>query len=232
MDGSTSPVILWYRRDLRLGDHPALTAACALGRPVVPVFILDDLAEGLGAAPKWRLGLGLGALGQALEAAGSRLILRRGPAAEVLQALVAETGAGAVFWSRLYDPDSVARDTDVKTALKARGVEARSFGGHLLFEPWTVETKTGAPYKVYTPFWNTVRGRAPDAPLPRPGRIPAPGAWPVSDTLHAWAMGAGMHRGAEIVRPHVRLGEGAAAARGWTPRKPERDCACAVTRVP
>ena len=213
MDSATSPVILWYRRDLRLGDHPALTAACATGRPVIPVFILDDLAGGLGAAPKWRLGLGLGALAHALEAAGSRLILRRGQAAEVLAALVGETGAGAVFWSRLYDPDSVARDTDVKAALKARGVEARSFGGHLLFEPWTVETKTGAPYKVYTPFWNAVRGRAPETPLPRPGRIPAPGAWPAGDDMDDWAMGAAMHRGAAVVRPHVRLGEEAAAER-------------------
>lgn len=213
MDSATSPVILWYRRDLRLGDHPALTAACATGRPVIPVFILDDLAEGLGAAPKWRLGLGLGALAQALEAAGSRLILRRGPAAGVLQALAEETGAGAVFWSRLYDPQAVSRDTAVKAALKARGVEARSFGGHLLFEPWTVETKTGAPYKVYTPFWNAVRGRAPEAPLPRPGRIAAPGAWPASEALEPWAMGAGMVRGADVVRPHVRLGEAAAADR-------------------
>ena len=60
MTSDKSPVILWFRRDLRLEDHPALQAACAGGRPVIPVFVLDDLAENLGAAPKWRLGLGLG----------------------------------------------------------------------------------------------------------------------------------------------------------------------------
>ncbi|TNF63233.1 MAG: deoxyribodipyrimidine photo-lyase [Rhodobacteraceae bacterium] len=208
-----APILLWYRRDLRLGDHPALWAAVASGRPVVPVFIHDDLFGSLGAAPKWRLGLGLGHLGESLRAAGSRLILRRGDALEALRRLIAETGAGAVYWSRAYDPASVARDTRVKAALKEAGVEARSFEGHLLFEPWSVETKTGGLYKVYTPFWNAVRGRDVAAPLPRPGTIPAPGAWPEGEDLKAWAMGAAMRRGAEVVRPHVRLGEDAALDR-------------------
>ncbi len=52
----------------------------------------------------------------------------------------------------------MARDTEVKSALKEAGVEARSFGGHLMFEPWTVETKSGGFYKVYTPFWKAVKG--------------------------------------------------------------------------
>ena len=179
----TSPVLLWHRRDLRLSDHAALSAACATGRPVIPVFVLDPLAEALGAAPKFRLGLGLEALGKALEEKGSRLILRRGTALECLRALIHETGAGAVYWSRLYDPDSVARDSKIKAALKGEGIEARSFGGHLLFEPWTVETQTGGPYRVFTPMWKAVRGRDVEAPRPEPGRIPAPQLWPGSDAL-------------------------------------------------
>jgi deoxyribodipyrimidine photo-lyase len=55
---SDAPLILWFRRDLRLGDQPMLAAAVATGRPLVPVFILDPETEALGAAPKWRLGLG------------------------------------------------------------------------------------------------------------------------------------------------------------------------------
>ncbi len=208
-----SPILLWYRRDLRLSDHPALDAACRSGRPVIPVFICDDLVETLGQAPKWRLGLGLGALSDTLAATGSRLIYRRGDALTVLQDLIAETGAGAVYWSRLYDPDSIHRDTGVKAALKKAGVEARSFGGHLLFEPWTVETKTGGFYKVYTPFWNMVRTRDVDVPLPTPGTLPAPDRWPASDALHDWCLDAGMNRGADIVRPYVRLGERAARDR-------------------
>ncbi len=213
MGGSKKPVILWIRRDLRLSDHPALRAACARGGPVIPLFILDDLADGLGAAPKWRLGLGIGHFAQVLADKGSRLILRRGKPLDVLRALIDETGADAVYWSRLYDPDSVARDTGIKTALKEDGLDARSFGGHLLFEPWSVETQAGEHYKVYTPFWNAVKTRDVDQPLAAPDAIPAPDAWPDSDALDDWGMGAAMDRGADIVRPHVQLGEGAAMVR-------------------
>ena len=209
----TSPVLLWHRRDLRLSDHAALSTACATGRPVIPVFVLDPLAEALGAAPKFRLGLGLEALGRALEEKGSRLILRRGAALECLRALIRETGAGAVFWSRLYDPDSVARDSEIKAALKGEGIEARAFGGHLLFEPWTVETQTGGAYRVFTPMWKAVRGHEVEAPRPEPGRIPAPGRWPGSDALADWALAAAMDRGAEVVRPHANVGEAAALGR-------------------
>ena len=75
-----APLILWFRRDLRFSDHPMLTAAVASGRPLIPVFILDPETEGLGAAPKWRLGLGVEAFAQTLESLGARLILRRGAA--------------------------------------------------------------------------------------------------------------------------------------------------------
>ena len=91
----TAPIILWFRRDLRLHDHPALVAACDSGRPVIPVFIHDETVEAMGAAPKWRLGLGLARFAKALEGQGSRLILRRGRARDVLEAVIAETGAEA-----------------------------------------------------------------------------------------------------------------------------------------
>ncbi|WP_299731660.1 deoxyribodipyrimidine photo-lyase [uncultured Tateyamaria sp.] len=210
---STSPIILWFRRDLRISDHPALSAACASGRPVIPLVIRDAAVDELGAAPKWRWGLGAAHLGQTLKDKGSRLICRSGDAGAVLRDVIAETGAGAVFWSRLYDPAAVARDTEIKASLKDHGIEARSFGGHLMFEPWTVETKTGGYYKVYTPMWNAVKMRDVDAPLPAPGRIPAPETWPESEDIDNWRLGAAMNRGAEIVRPHVRLGESAAQSR-------------------
>ncbi|MCV3272005.1 cryptochrome/photolyase family protein [Roseobacter sinensis] len=210
---SVSPVLVWFRRDLRLSDHPALHAACDSGRPVIPVFIHDDSVASLGAAPKWRLGLGLECFDAALREKGSRLVLRRGDALEVLQDLIDQTGAEAVYWSRLYDPEAIKRDTAIKSALKEAGVEAKSFGGHLMFEPWTVETKTGGFYKVYTPFWNMVKSRAVEAPLSAPSEIPAPESWPGSDDLDDWHLGAAMDRGAAVVRPHVRLGEKAAQSR-------------------
>ncbi|MCR8547368.1 DNA photolyase family protein [Salipiger sp. P9] len=209
----TSPVLVWIRRDLRLSDHAALHAAAQTGRPVIPVFIRDHTVDGLGAAPKWRLGLGLEHYARALEEKGSRLILRAGPAREVLEALLAETGAGAVFWQRAYDPASVERDTLVKSALKARGVAARSFPGHLLFEPWSVETKQGGFYKVYSPFWRAVCGVQVPEPLPAPARLSAPERWPESDRLEDWHLGAAMRRGAAVLRPHVQLGEASAQGR-------------------
>lgn len=210
----TSPILIWLRRDLRLSDHPAFTAAVATGRPVVPVFVLDALHDALGAAPKYRMGVGLEQFGQTLADKGSRLIFRRAEnALDALQDLIAETGAGAVYWSRQYDPDAVARDSAVKAALKEQGVEARSFGGHLMFEPWTVETKTGGYYKVYTPFWRAVKDRGVEAPLPAPKTLPAPDSWPASDDLADWQMGAAMRRGAAVLRPFVQLGEQAAQSR-------------------
>lgn len=209
-----TPILMWFRRDLRLSDHAAFTAACATGRPVIPVFVHDSLVDALGAAPKWRLGLGIGALADRLEAKGSALILRRGDKAlEALQALIGETGAGAVYWSRLYDPESVARDRQIKQTLKEAGIEARSFGGHVMFEPWTVETKTGGFYRVYSPFWKAVRNVPVDEPLRAPGKLPTPSEWPSSDALADWDMGAAMNRGAAVVRPFVQLGESAAHER-------------------
>ena len=208
-----APTLVWFRRDLRLSDHAALTAACASGGAVIPVFIHDDAVAQLGAAPKWRLGLGVNQLDQVLRSKGSRMVLRKGPAADVLKTLVAETGAGAVVWSRLYDPQSIERDTAIKAMLKADGVEARSFGGHLMFEPWTTQTKTGGFYKVYTPFWNNVKHRDVETPLPEPLSLKAPDIWPASDVIDDWDLGAEMRRGAAIVRPHIRLGEAAAQAR-------------------
>lgn len=209
----TSPILWWVRRDLRLADNPLLTAAVATGRPVIPVFICDPLTDRLGAAPKWRLCLGLAAFAERLAGVGSRLTLRRGAAAQMLDALVAETGATAVWWSRQYDPDAKARDTDIKASLRARGLDARSFDGHLLVEPWTVATGSGGFYQVYTPFWKSVRDRAMPAPLPAPTRVNAPTTWPASDMLADWRMGDAMQRGAGIVAQHLHVGETAARAR-------------------
>ena len=123
-----SPILVWIRRDLRLADHGALAAAAASGRPVIPVFIHDDIVEALGAAPKWRFGLGIEAFAKRLRGIGSDLILRRGAALEVLQALIADTGAGAVYWQRAYDLASQARDRAIKAALKQAGIEAKFCG--------------------------------------------------------------------------------------------------------
>ena len=208
-----APLILWFRRDLRLDDHPMLAAAVAQGRPLIPVFILDPETEGQGAAARWRLGLAVAAFRAALERIGSRLILRRGPALDVLLALCAETGAGAVHWTRAYDPVAKARDTAVKAALKLQGLEADSHPGALLHEPWTVETKEGGFYRVYTPFWRAVKDRSVGVPSAAPATLAAPESWPASDRLEDWRLGAAMNRGAAIVTGYQAVGEAAARAR-------------------
>lgn len=206
-----TPVIYWVRRDFRRADNAALVAACKAG-PVIPVFICDEIVESHGAAPKFRQGEGVRVFAKALEDAGSRLILRRGAAFDVLRDLVAQTGAKAVFWNRLYDPASKERDTQVKAALKDDGVEAQSFAGHLMFEPWTVETKTGGFYRVFTPMWKMVRGRDVAEPLAVPN-IPAPDSWPHSDDLDDWGLGDAMRRGRSVLAGHICVGEDAAKDR-------------------
>src|SRR5512141_1576758 len=124
-----APVIVWFRRDLRLADNPALSDAVASGRPIVPLYVLDETPEvrASGGASLWWLGQSLQRLAASLETRGSRLILRRGPAASVVAALVRETGAAKVVWNRLYDPGVTDRDAALKSALKGAGVAVESF---------------------------------------------------------------------------------------------------------
>jgi len=208
-----APIIWWVRKDLRLADNPVLTEVAGSGRPVIPVFILDEVFEGYGAAPRWRFGLGVEAFAEALEGIGSKLIFRRGRALETLRDLVAETGADTVRWGRAYDPDQVKRDKAVKAGLGDDGVDAASVPGHVMFEPWTVETGTGGFYKVYTPFWKAVRDRHVAAPDAAPTSLAAPDSWPASENPADWDLAADMGRGAEVVGRHLTLGEKAARTR-------------------
>ncbi len=189
-----------------------LQAAIATGRPLIPVFLCDPQVDAMGAAPKWRLGLGLERFAQSLQSLGARLVLRRGAALVCLQDLVAETGACGVMWQRMYDPVAVARDTEVKAAMKAKGLIAQSFPGALLFEPWDVQTGQGGYYKVYTPFWRSVKLRSVVAPVAPPLALRGPAVWPASDLLQDWGLGGAMRRGAAVCLPYQRVGEAAALA--------------------
>lgn len=207
------PVIVWVRKDLRLGDHAALNAARSMGGAVIPVFICDDGLQQMGAAARFRFGLGIGHFKKALQGIGSDLILRKGEALDVLKALIAETGAKTVFWQRGYDPRTTARDTKIKAGLKDAGIEAKSFAGHLLFEPWSVKTKTGDFYKVYTPFWKSVRGQFVERPIDPIKKLTPPEVWPKSETLSSWNLDKDMRRGAHVLVKYQGVGETAALAR-------------------
>lgn len=158
-----SPSIVWLRDDLRLADNPALTAAAERGGPVVLVYVLDEVSTGvrpLGSASKWWLHHSLAALGE-------QLVVRRGAAEELIPALVAEVGAGAVFWNRRYGA-SREIDARLKARLREDGLDARSFQANLLVEPWTLTTGSGGPYRVFTPFWKAARELQFRGPLPVP----------------------------------------------------------------
>lgn len=148
----TAPAIFWFRRDLRLADNPALALAAAAGR-VVAVYVLDDDAPGRwrpGAASRWWLHGALEALGRAIAGRGGRLVLRRGDAGRALHDLAAETGAGAVFWNRRYEPWAVAQDRAIKAEFRKQGMAAHSAAGSLVREPW--ELRQDGPAKIFSPF--------------------------------------------------------------------------------
>ncbi|MDZ5646112.1 deoxyribodipyrimidine photo-lyase [Nitrospirillum sp. BR 11828] len=191
-----APIVVWFRQDLRLADNPALTHAADSGRPVVPVYILDDQGAAPwapGAASRWWLHHSLSSLGAALAGLGCPLVLRRGRPDVVLRDLVREVGAGAVVWNRCYEPQATARDSALKADLKAEDVTVHSFQANLLAEPWTVKTGGGGPYKVFTPFWRAVKdglkgGLNPGAPLPPPAALAALPTPPDGDRLADWAL--------------------------------------------
>ncbi|MBP8098162.1 MAG: deoxyribodipyrimidine photo-lyase [Arenimonas sp.] len=169
--------IVWFRRDLRLADNPALQAALDAGLVPIPVYIHapgEDKPWEPGAASQAWLHRSLASLAADLAKTGSRLIIRQGSSLAELEKLVAEFDIEAVFWNRLYEPAAIARDTIVKDALKSAGVNVESFNGALLVEPWTVATLGGEPYRVFTPFWRNAGQRvAGQACTPAPRVLPA-----------------------------------------------------------
>lgn len=192
MPKSEKPVIVWFRSDLRLTNNRALSAAVETGQPVLPVFILDDETPGewrLGGASRWWLHKSLEALGESIARCGAQLILRRGRTLDHLPRLVEETGATAVFCSRMYEPSAVDLEQNLKALFDASGVVFKRFPGHLLREPEDVRTKGGDVYKVYTPFWRAMSENfTPASVLPAPKKIVSIAKAPKSEALKSWRL--------------------------------------------
>jgi deoxyribodipyrimidine photo-lyase len=217
------PIIVWLRKDLRLADNPALAAAAATGRPVIPLYILDETpgVRPMGGASLWWLDKSLTALAAALEAIGSRLILRRGPAREVLEDLVAQARPAAVLWNRLYDAAAIDRDSAIKAWLKDAGVACESFNAGLLNEPWTVKNGSGQPYKVFTPtgarrdqLHHVHVEPAPKALAAPPSTGRAPRRWTAGTCIRPSPTGPGASTCGRPARP--------ARWSGWTTSCPAR----------
>ena len=145
---SASPVILWFRRDLRVRDHQALERALSVG-PVVPLFIVDPAFDRAGGPRRAALASALHDLRQATEGA---LVIRRGRPAEVLTDMVKTLGVSEVHVSRDYGPYGHGRDAEVAVALREVGCRFIGTGSSYLVAPGGVLKDDGSPYSVFTPF--------------------------------------------------------------------------------
>jgi deoxyribodipyrimidine photo-lyase len=177
--------IVWFRRDLRVHDHPALTAAHRAADRIVPVFVLDPRLLDAGRFPSanraWFLLGALRELRAALRERGGELVVRVGEPERVLPALARETGAGAVHFASDISPFAMARDRRVEAALD--GVRGARHAGNFVADVGVPRTADGRPFTVFTPFWR----RWAELPrrevhgAPRALRVPAgldPGAIP------------------------------------------------------
>ncbi|HEV3464667.1 MAG TPA: deoxyribodipyrimidine photo-lyase [Actinomycetota bacterium] len=198
-----SRAVVWFRRDLRVADHPALLAALGAADQVVPVFVVDrTLLDGPTSGPNRRAFLhgALQALARDLESLGGRLLIREGDPATVIPALAREAAADAVWCSREYTPYARRRDTAVARALQADGRALRPMPGVYLSDFDELRTAGGDPFRVYSPFARAAKAAAWDDPLPAPRRVPVPeGQGPGG----LWATGPGPFRldGAVAITP-------------------------------
>jgi deoxyribodipyrimidine photo-lyase len=190
---SDLPSIVWFRDDLRLCDHPALHAASKTGRPVICLYVFDELpgapnTRPLGGAARWWLAQSLRALQQSLGAVGASLLLRKGPAARIVAELARSSGADTVFWNEIAQAPQQTVAGQVATALKEIGVTSQSFPGDLLAAPTAIRNKDNHGLRVFTPFWRRVRTLGdPPKPLPAPASL-CPGPDLAGDTLESWRL--------------------------------------------
>ena len=180
---SHNPTLLWFRRDFRLTDNPALAAAIERGAPILPIYVYAPEEENPwapGGASKWWLHHALQDIQQQLRSVGLELLIQRSTnTLETLQQLIHESNAGALYWNRLYEPAIIERDQTIKQTLNQENrVEVRSFNGALLHEPHTISNKSGTPYKVFTPYWKAIQ----PLPVDEPVRVPLSDAIPFEDS--------------------------------------------------
>ena len=156
--------LLWFRRDFRLEDNSALAEASK--DQVLPVYIH---APSKSAASDWYLHHALSHFQKKLN---GKLVILTGEPKKVLTKLISEHKINKVVWNRLYEPDLVKRDTEIKSDLKKAEIEVKSFSGHLLMEPFKAFNSTGKPYQVFTPYWKYLLTQYQHtAPLKAPKKI-------------------------------------------------------------
>lgn len=212
-----SATIVIMNNALRLDDNPALVAAMERGAPIVPLYVLDDASSGdwkLGGARRWWLLQSIKQLSEKLKACGNQLTLRKGDHTASVLGLAADVQADAIYMMRAYSP--YERKTEAELHLKAGdlGISCHRFAGNLLAEPEQVANKSGAPYKVFTPFWKQLRTLVSVPPLnSAPKKLLAPGRLPRSDTTALLDLAPTPACWAEPIADAWQVGEDAAHAR-------------------
>jgi deoxyribodipyrimidine photo-lyase len=202
--------IHWFRRDLRLTDNTALNAAIADSDAVVPVYVVSTWKNNhrwTGPARQDFLCGCLQSLDSSLRSRGGRLLVRQGPADQVIEKLLIESKAQALHFNR--DPDPFGREMEARVATVARqlGVSVHAHQDHALHERTEVMTGSGTPFRVFTPYsraWLKLPKRRP-APPAGPVRVPAALGTDPLPTLAHW--------GWEPRRPGLEPGEAAARKR-------------------
>ncbi|MDJ0749107.1 MAG: deoxyribodipyrimidine photo-lyase [Woeseiaceae bacterium] len=170
----TPSALVWFRKDLRLADNPALYAAAHSGARVLAVFIHDDEAAGdwrPGTASRWWLKCSLARLDDALD---GRLLELRGDPRELIPDLVRDLGIDSVYWNRCIEPWRRQCDESIKARLLSSAIEVKTFNGSLLWDPPTINKTDGSPYRVFTPFYRKgclENGIPPRTPLPAPAGL-------------------------------------------------------------
>lgn len=144
--------LIWLRNDLRLHDNPALNAALKHGN-CIAVYIREPQKSST-RARDWWLHHSLGNFKNALAQHNIPLVFMQGDATDVLPQFVQEQKIDHIFWNRRYTPEGIDIDTQLKEKLNAT-----SFRGNLLLEPWEIKNKTGSFYKVFTPMWKDLQTR-------------------------------------------------------------------------
>jgi deoxyribodipyrimidine photo-lyase len=186
-----SPIIYWFRQDLRIKDNTTLSAAAKTGRPIVCIYILDENQSNPwrnGPASLWWLHHSLTQLSDSLNTLNTKLILRRGSVIDELKNIVQITGAESLYFTRHYEPYNSELENQIHQYFAAQ-IEIKKFRGYLLHEPEEIRTGKDEPYKAFTPFYrNCLKTSTPGSPLRAPKTLSGFQNKIASDRLSDWAL--------------------------------------------
>ncbi len=155
-------VVMWFRRDLRLADQPALTAAASTGLRVVPLFVVDPAFAAAGAPRRAYMNRALCSLDHSMDDA---LVYRHGDPAEVVPQVAAEVGADSVFVTRDFGPYGRRRDATIAERLRVDDRRLIGSGTPYAIAPGSVVKDDGTSYAMFTPFFKRWRTHRVPAPL-------------------------------------------------------------------